>query len=1194
MNKQQLRTQCDSEKLELFLRGSLGNSETEILELHLTECDLCARQIQLAAAQGVSWHEAQSLLAADEYDCPQHVAAISSLLSDDHDPMTRLQTADVLSREIRGWLDPTDDPRSMGRFAGYEIVGIVGHGGMGIVLKGFETSLNRFIAIKILAPRLATNGSARKRFAREAQAAAAVRHDNVIAIHRVDEWHGLPFLVMPYAGGMSLQKRIDSDGPLSIEQTLRVGVQIASGLAAAHAQGLIHRDIKPANILLEQGVERVTITDFGLARAADDASVTRTGVIAGTPQYMSPEQAEAKQLDARSDLFSLGSVLYAMATGRPPFRGAGSFEVLKRIVNDSARPMREIQSSVPEWFENIVNRLHSKSPNDRPSSAGEVAELLQECLAHLQQPAVTSLPESLTADAKSGNSCPGLSLFNRRSIFNLTQKGVFAMLGTIGMCLLGMVLWQTTEASDISGQWTSDEWGTVVLEAREPGQYEGTFTGSDQDKPDYDISDIPDIPVDGPDWFGHNEPKLTRTKFGTIQLKWSRVERRFNGTWRKGITRSGRMSLRLMDNEIRGAWTTNKDAQKDSDGPRLADLMWKRNTELPVTELEDSQLDDIAKLPVGSTTDEICSSTTPPDPTRILIELEMQRELKRDSISRIYEAHKDSFRIIVEPVYDRRVPVREYPIIGRASLHLLRYKCTVHFSPVPGIKWPLTKDGEPETEVTLYVDSDHLHRAVGGKQAVSSLDEDAAVPGTSGHPSETDTASVTIKADPELEVIQLKGTNAGVKAVEEALSRWKTPEPIRTRQSDPSAGNEVGQLLSEIAFLNKREELGANSARSVRYGADVMRLTNFGAVAVPSIIDELDRTDDPRMIATLAFVLRAIGDKRGVPALIRAIPRTDVAIDDCNWIHSTRAIDKELIAFFRQHKFEGQGEKAIGCSNAEIELGEAFRALTGGWETLTRTRTYGRGTPIQIYLQKKLLHGDARRLGSWWDQHSSSMVDDVAYLKAAVPEFQLKSPGIVAPNQMLATISREIGYYLKALRSETATNDRYVTAFLDLDTGRSSRIPEQWRGRQLSEADIENLLVWAENEGFDLTCDQYKTESGKSHFVLRGIGLKAWQLDEKWTKDDVLCTWGEIAEAGRIVTGDRLVPFDKNEGVLDPTGTAPFLVVTREGSPVLVDVGVEATADSGDSGEFSNSDALDNHVLAKGRMLDIQLFEAVP
>ncbi len=430
MHKQQLKTECNSQKLELFLRGSLSNSETEILELHLTECESCASQIQHAAEQGVSWQDAQSRLMVDEYDSPQHVASISSLFSDDHSPMTKRQTAEVLSREIRGWLDASDDPRSMGRFAGYEIVGIVGHGGMGIVLKGFEASLNRYVAIKILAPRLATNGSARKRFAREAQAAAAVRHDNVIAIHRVDEWHGLPFLVMPYAGGISLQKRIDCDGPLSIEQTLRVGVQIASGLAAAHAQGLIHRDIKPANILLEQGVERVTITDFGLARAADDASVTRTGIIAGTPQYMSPEQAEARQLDARSDLFSLGSVLYAMATGRSPFPGTGSFEVLKHIVNDPARPMREIQSSVPEWFERIVTRLHSKSPNDRPSSASEVAQVLQECLAYVQQPTATSLPGSLTAAAQSDDR-------NRRPrIVKFIASGTFAFL----MILAGILI----------------------------------------------------------------------------------------------------------------------------------------------------------------------------------------------------------------------------------------------------------------------------------------------------------------------------------------------------------------------------------------------------------------------------------------------------------------------------------------------------------------------------------------------------------------------------------------------------------------------------------------------------------------------------------------------------------------------------------------------------------------------------------
>ncbi len=201
---------------------------------------------------------------------------------------------------------------------------------MGVVLKGFERSLNRYVAIKVLSPAMAASGAARKRFAREAQAAAAVLHENVIAIHRVDESHNLPYLVMPYVAGMSLQKRIDDEGPLPLPCVLRIGRQIAAGLAAAHAQGLVHRDIKPANILLERGVERVTITDFGLARAVDDGSVTKTGVIAGTPQFMSPEQSRGETIDARSDLFSLGSVMYAMCVGRPPFRADG----IRRLATD--------------------------------------------------------------------------------------------------------------------------------------------------------------------------------------------------------------------------------------------------------------------------------------------------------------------------------------------------------------------------------------------------------------------------------------------------------------------------------------------------------------------------------------------------------------------------------------------------------------------------------------------------------------------------------------------------------------------------------------------------------------------------------------------------------------------------------------------------------------------------------------------
>jgi serine/threonine protein kinase len=148
----------------------------------------------------------------------------------------------------------------LGRIGGYEVTGVVGAGGMGVVLKAHDRSLDRIVAIKVMSPHLASSGSARRRFAREAKAAAAVLHPNVIAIHSVASEDANPFLVMPYVRGASLQKRIDSQGPLPLRDTLRIGAQIAAGLAAAHEQGLVHRDIKPANILLEEGVERVTIT----------------------------------------------------------------------------------------------------------------------------------------------------------------------------------------------------------------------------------------------------------------------------------------------------------------------------------------------------------------------------------------------------------------------------------------------------------------------------------------------------------------------------------------------------------------------------------------------------------------------------------------------------------------------------------------------------------------------------------------------------------------------------------------------------------------------------------------------------------------------------------------------------------------------------------------------------------------------
>jgi serine/threonine-protein kinase len=205
---------------------------------------------------------------------------------------------------------------------------------------------------------------------------------------------GLPYLVMPFVACESLQQRLDRDGALDVVDVLRIGMQTARGLAAAHAQGLVHRDVKPANILLEKGVDRVLLTDFGLARAADDATLTRSGVIAGTPQFMSPEQAKGEPVDARSDLFSLGSVLYAACAGRPPFRAESTYGILRRITDSPARSLREIDPRVPDWLEGIVVRLHAKEPGQRFPSADEVADLLERCVAHVQQPA-TPLPGGL-------------------------------------------------------------------------------------------------------------------------------------------------------------------------------------------------------------------------------------------------------------------------------------------------------------------------------------------------------------------------------------------------------------------------------------------------------------------------------------------------------------------------------------------------------------------------------------------------------------------------------------------------------------------------------------------------------------------------------------------------------------------------------------------------------------------------------
>ena len=279
---------------------------------------------------------------------------------------------------------------------------MLGQGGSGIVLKAFDEELHRVVAIKVLLPQLAATSPPRKRFLREARCSAAVRHEHVVQIYAVED-QPIPYLVMEYIAGENLQQKLDRVGPLEVPEVLRIGCEIARGLAAAHAAGLIHRDIKPANILLEDGaVPRVKLTDFGLARTADDASITQSGLIAGTPLYMAPEQARGQALDQRADLFSLGSVLYVMCSGRPPFRASTSLAVLNRVAEDTPRPIREIIPEVPDWLCAIIAKLHAKKPDERFASAHEVAELFA---CHLARAATGPGPGRSAATG-----CPSPSL----------------------------------------------------------------------------------------------------------------------------------------------------------------------------------------------------------------------------------------------------------------------------------------------------------------------------------------------------------------------------------------------------------------------------------------------------------------------------------------------------------------------------------------------------------------------------------------------------------------------------------------------------------------------------------------------------------------------------------------------------------------------------------------------------------------
>jgi serine/threonine protein kinase/ribosomal protein S27E len=373
---------CDWQAL---LEGDRSEDQIDNLAHHLETCSDCRHTLESLAVAPAVWEDT-----ARDLDGPQRKAEQEPAL---RHVLEQLKGEELpIGAEDLSFLQPTDDPDLLGLLGPYQVQEVIGRGGMGVVLKAFDPTLHRLVAIKVLDPSLASNATARRRFTRETQAAAAVCHEHVVAVHGVSESGGLPYLVMQYIAGESLQERLDRTGPLEVTEIVRIGLQTAAGLAAAHAQGLIHRDIKPANLLLENGLARIKITDFGLARMADDVGLTQNGVVAGTPEYMAPEQARAEVVDHRADLFSLGSVLYACCTGAPPFRGSTALAVLSQVSEKEPSPIRSLNPEVPVWLDAFIARLMAKDPAQRFQSAAEVAALLEGYLAHLCQPATVPAP----------------------------------------------------------------------------------------------------------------------------------------------------------------------------------------------------------------------------------------------------------------------------------------------------------------------------------------------------------------------------------------------------------------------------------------------------------------------------------------------------------------------------------------------------------------------------------------------------------------------------------------------------------------------------------------------------------------------------------------------------------------------------------------------------------------------------------
>ena len=374
------------EELVSYLLGKLPPEDSNICEAHIAQCDPCEQTIRSIDISDTLNDLAVNGLRNSSKPIDQESAVIGELIDEiqnwsDPDSL-KTKTSNSLDNsssdledraaEVQHFFDPAPDSESIGIVGKYRIVELLGAGSSGVVYRAIDTQLGRNVAVKFLRPSLGS--AARQRFLTEAQAAAVINHPNVVQIYEVGMEDRLAFIAMQCLPGQTLEQRLTEQNALGNDETRKIGKQIAAGIAAAHQSGIVHRDIKPANIWICSTTDNVTILDFGLARILDeDPQLTCTGLIAGTPCFMSPEQTRGRDIDRRSDFFSLGCLLYQCSTGVLPFRSENVLATLQSVQMLTPPTPRELDPGVDPELSTLVMTLLEKSPLNRPDQAEDIA-----------------------------------------------------------------------------------------------------------------------------------------------------------------------------------------------------------------------------------------------------------------------------------------------------------------------------------------------------------------------------------------------------------------------------------------------------------------------------------------------------------------------------------------------------------------------------------------------------------------------------------------------------------------------------------------------------------------------------------------------------------------------------------------------------------------------------------------------------